>query len=219
MPRLPIFSNFSTGLPYFMCNQTKDSATGHIERGFAKFNPGAKHIQLSRTECSDISEDTIMGVFIHEVAHAFETATVPDPTNPCYMDAIDYAGDALPSRWCFSKEIAALIIERSQVNHPVTPLSRDFVEENKRWKDYAGALLIAMPVLLASLAIADRKTVYSIISGFAGLVGIIFSVLWYARNGRSFMIRKRYPIFLFGASCFFGIQAAMLAFAILFGDC
>jgi len=78
----------------------------------ARFNPSSKDIMLFRRDCSGLSDNAIVGAFIHEVAHAVETAVLTDQANPYARDAIEHAGDALPSEWSFSNEISALIVER-----------------------------------------------------------------------------------------------------------
>jgi hypothetical protein len=90
-------------------------------------------------------------------------------------------------------------------------------KENKRWKDYANALLIAMPILLAALAITGLKTSYSITSAIAAVVGIVLVVLWYARdtNDHRGTPYNKYPWTLYYASYAFGIQAVFLCFAFL----
>jgi hypothetical protein len=97
----------------------------------------------------------------------------------------------------------------------------EFRKENERWKDYASALLIAMPVLLAALAISGLKTCYSIISAFAAVAGIVLVVLWYARdtNYHQCTPSGKYPTFLYYASWCFGIQVVFLCFAFLNVPC
>ena len=89
--------------------------------------------------------------------------------------------------------------------------------ENERWKDYAGALLIAMPILLGALAISGLKATYSIVSAVSGVAAIISVVLWYGRdkNQSLYVNGREYPIFLFSASCLFAIQAVFLCFSFL----
>jgi len=98
-----------------------------------------------------------------------------------------------------------------------TQEERELKKENERWKDYANALLIAMPVLLAALAISGIKTCFSLICGIAGVAGIILVILWYGRDKSYYLfIRgRKYPTFLFWASCSIGIQAVFLCFAFL----
>jgi hypothetical protein len=98
-----------------------------------------------------------------------------------------------------------------------TPHEKALRKENERWKEYASALLIAMPVLLGGLALSDQKSGYSIASGFACLVGIVLVVLWYGRdnNYSKGTPGRRYPTLLFYASCCFGFQAACLAVAFM----
>jgi len=90
-------------------------------------------------------------------------------------------------------------------------------KENERWKDYAGALLIAMPILLGALAISGSKTTYSIISAVTGIIGIISVVLWHGRDNNQpvHVYDREYPIFLFSASCLFAIQTIFLCFSFL----
>lgn len=90
-------------------------------------------------------------------------------------------------------------------------------KENERWKDYAGALLIAIPVLLAGLALSGMKTGNSIASGFAGLAGILLVIFWYGRDRNISILTplKKYPTFLFWASCCLGVQTACLALTFL----
>jgi len=88
-------------------------------------------------------------------------------------------------------------------------------KENERWKDYAGALLIAMPILLGALAISGLRTAYSIISAVTGIFGIISVVLWHGRDNNQPVHGREYPIYLFSASCLFAIQAVFLCFSFL----
>jgi hypothetical protein len=98
-----------------------------------------------------------------------------------------------------------------------TPEEKQLKKENERWKDYANALLIAIPVLLAGLALSGMKTGNSIASGFAGLAGIVLVIFWYGRDKTITLLTplNRYPTFLFYASCCFGVQVGCLAFAFL----
>lgn len=98
-----------------------------------------------------------------------------------------------------------------------TVAEKELRKENERWKDYAGALLIAIPVLLAGLAITDRKTAGSIISAIAGIVAMVLVVFWYGRDSNScrFTRGNKYPTFLYYGSIFFGIQMTFLGLTIL----
>ena len=84
---------------------------GKLLWSVAKFSPNFGEICISQQDCQNVSDDVIVGAFIHEVAHAFQTQITPSN-----IDAIEYAGDALHSRWCFSKELAAVILERAKRN-------------------------------------------------------------------------------------------------------
>jgi len=86
-------------------------------------------------------------------------------------------------------------------------------EEHQRWKDYANVLLIALTVLFAGPVISERN-IFSIISVIAGVIGIIAVVLWHAREYKIQIYNK--PAFLVIASCAIGIQAAFLAFNLIF---
>jgi len=77
----------------------------------AKFNPTFGEICFSKKDCEGLSDDVIVGAFVHEVAHAFQTQITPNN-----LDAIEYAGDTLPCRWCFSAEVAAMILKRAELN-------------------------------------------------------------------------------------------------------
>jgi len=90
-------------------------------------------------------------------------------------------------------------------------------KENDRWKDYGGALLIAIPILLGGLALSQQKTLQSTVSAVAGFVAIVLVLLWYGRDKNSAVLTpgNRYPTFLFYASFSFGVQIAFLAFAII----
>ena len=59
---------------------------------------------------------------------------------------------------------------------------KELGEENKQWKDYANALLIAMPVLIAALSFKQSTNGVAIVSALAGVVGIILTALWYGRD-------------------------------------
>ena len=84
-------------------------------------------------------------------------------------------------------------------------------KEYDRWKDYASALLIANPVLLAGIALASQNHVLSGLAGFAGVFGLISVVMWYARE-RNWQWRSK-PLFLVLASILLGVQAGCLAIA------
>lgn len=98
-----------------------------------------------------------------------------------------------------------------------TPQEKELSKENKRWKDYAGALLIAIPVLLAALVISQQRTIDSIVSAIAGIAGIILVVLWYGRdsNIRRFTPSRKYPTMLYYASICIGAQCTFLGLTIL----
>lgn len=94
--------------------QVEDATATSRELAIAKFSPGDRDVRLFRKACNVVSDDAIVGAFVHEVAHAFKTAVLTDQSNPYGLDAIEHAGDALPSGWSFSREISALILERAQ---------------------------------------------------------------------------------------------------------
>lgn len=98
-----------------------------------------------------------------------------------------------------------------------TAVEKELKKENERWKDYANALLIAIPVLLAGLALSDPKKEYAILSAVFGILAIGLVVIWYGRdsNVNRWTPGGRYPSFLFYATCFFGVQMTFLTFAIV----
>ena len=98
-----------------------------------------------------------------------------------------------------------------------TPNARELRQENERWKDYANALLIAMPVLLVGLTLSKQETGYSIASAFACFVGIVLVTLWYGRDSNLYRFTPggKYPTFLYYAGVSLGLQVAFLAFAFM----
>jgi hypothetical protein len=98
-----------------------------------------------------------------------------------------------------------------------TANERELRKENERWKDYANALLIAMPVLLVGLTLSKQGAGYSIASAIACFVGIVLVTLWYGRDSNlsRFTPGGKYPTFLYYASVCFGLQVASLAFALI----
>ena len=98
-----------------------------------------------------------------------------------------------------------------------TNVEKELKKENERWKDYANALLIAVPVILAGLALSDPKELYAILSAVSSILTIAFVVMWYGRDKteRRWTPAGRYPTFLFYASCFFGVQITFLTFAMV----
>jgi hypothetical protein len=92
-------------------------------------------------------------------------------------------------------------------------------EELKRWKDYAGAILIAMPIILAVTALAKPSTgfsLYFIISIVAGLISIGSTVMWYAGES-TWKIGRDKPGLLLIASWGFGLQLGILIAGFLVG--
>ncbi len=87
-------------------------------------------------------------------------------------------------------------------------------KEYKRWRDYANILLIALTVLFAGPMISGQKSLFSIISGISGAVGIILVVMWHAKEYR-IQINKK-PAFLLAASVALGVQATFLVFQLIF---
>ena len=89
--------------------------------------------------------------------------------------------------------------------------------EFKRWKDWAGTLLIVMTVLLAFngslLGDVSNKWVV-LLGGVIGFVGIFLVAMWY--TGEGFWERKNKPVLLRLGSMSFGVQTVMflLAFVI-----
>ena len=81
-------------------------------------------------------------------------------------------------------------------------------KEYKRWKDYANVLLIALTVLFAGPSIGTKNW-YAIPAVIFGVAGIVFVVIWYAKE-KSFQLNGR-PGALFIASMCLGAQAVFVA--------
>ncbi|RPJ63769.1 MAG: hypothetical protein EHM12_01455 [Dehalococcoidia bacterium] len=65
--------------------------------------PAKGIIHLSIGDCKDMPDDSITGALSREFGHAYQSTLTPFDT-----DAIDKAGDTLPAKWGFKKEIDAL---------------------------------------------------------------------------------------------------------------
>lgn len=90
--------------------------------------------------------------------------------------------------------------------------NNELQKEYKRWRDYANVLLIALTVLFAGPVLGQRS-IFSILSVIAGVVGILMVVAWHAREYR-IQINKK-PLFLLIASYALGTQAVFLAFQLV----
>ena len=82
-------------------------------------------------------------------------------------------------------------------------------KEYKRWRDYANVLLIGLTVMFAGPVISQRS-IFSILSVIAGVIGILAVVSWHAREYK--MQLKKRPLFLLIASYSLGTQAIFLVF-------
>ncbi len=87
-------------------------------------------------------------------------------------------------------------------------------QENERWQGYANALLLALTVLFAGTAIAFPKQAVSvtILSAIFGLAGIVLTIFWFAFEWDKKILGK--PVFLWLASCAFGLQVGALFVAL-----
>lgn len=92
-------------------------------------------------------------------------------------------------------------------------------EELKKWKPFANALLITMPIMFTGTALFSDKSKWFYPSGFCALIGIILVVLWYSFENTTAIIRnnKKLPSFLWFADIFFGLQFIFLLFMMLDG--
>ncbi len=88
----------------------------------------------------------------------------------------------------------------------------DLKKEFRRWRDYANVLLIGLTVMFAGPVLSQRS-VYSIISVIAGVIGILAVVSWHSREYK-IQINKK-PVFLLVASYALGTQAVFLAFQLI----
>ncbi|MDD5313580.1 MAG: hypothetical protein PHO26_11145 [Dehalococcoidia bacterium] len=85
---------------------------GPVKRNAAKWTqlipmPARGFIHISSADCKDLSDTVITGAIAHEFAHAYQSSKTPFVT-----EKIDEAGDTLPVKWSFKKEIAELIKQR-----------------------------------------------------------------------------------------------------------
>lgn len=91
--------------------------------------------------------------------------------------------------------------------------------EYERWKDYARVLLLASTVMLGltGISITGSATQYIGfligLSAFAGVVTIVSTVLWHAREYKIQIKQK--PAFLLVASWSFGFQTSFFMIAII----
>lgn len=82
---------------------TKDSLqTLGIERGYGRWRTLTREIQLCKQDCDSTSDDVVIGVLAHELAHAYQTARTPNDSL-----AIEEAASKLPREWGFDREIIA----------------------------------------------------------------------------------------------------------------
>jgi hypothetical protein len=85
-------------------NFTKQALTqSGTKRNPAKWQQVGE-VQISKIDCTDLSDEAISGALAHEFGHAYQATLTPND-----IDAIERAGDQLPStKWGFEKEIEAL---------------------------------------------------------------------------------------------------------------
>ncbi|MGA2158776.1 MAG: hypothetical protein WB588_09190 [Dehalococcoidia bacterium] len=69
--------------------------------------PARGVIHISAKDCEGLPVPLITGALAHEFAHAYQSTRTPFDA-----EAIDRAGDELPLKWGFKKEIAALADQR-----------------------------------------------------------------------------------------------------------
>jgi len=83
----------------------------NIRRNCSNWNQFGKllkgEVQFSKKDYDGISDDVLVGSFLHELGHAYQTAITP-----CDVNAINKAGDRLPISWEFRQEIEAVIRQR-----------------------------------------------------------------------------------------------------------
>ena len=96
----------------------------------------------------------------------------------------------------------------------MTQDNNDLEKEYKSWRDYANVLLISLTVMFTASVISGRS-VFSIVSVIAGLIGILAVVFWHAKEYE--WQYKRKPMFLIAASSAIGVQAVFLVFHLIFG--
>lgn len=102
-----------TGLAHFLW-EISDTEQWSLEEkelilsaGFGRnpawYRPYCKDIRVCVEDCRGASENTVMGAFVHEVAHAYQELLTPEDRAKC-----EWAGDSLPISWGFAKEIKEL---------------------------------------------------------------------------------------------------------------
>ncbi len=69
--------------------------------------PARGIIHISLADCQELSDPVIMGAIAHEFAYAYQSTRTPFDA-----EAINKAGDALPLKWGFKKEIKALMDQK-----------------------------------------------------------------------------------------------------------
>jgi hypothetical protein len=73
-----------------------------VKRNPAKYQQGDE-IQISKIDCTGLSDEVISGSLAHEFGHAYQAMLTPND-----IEAIEKAGDELPAtKWGFGKEIEA----------------------------------------------------------------------------------------------------------------
>ena len=64
-------------------------------------------VQFSKKDYDGISDDVLVGSFLHELGHAYQTAITL-----CDVNTINEAGDRLPISWGFRQEVEVVIKQR-----------------------------------------------------------------------------------------------------------
>jgi hypothetical protein len=85
-------------------------------------------------------------------------------------------------------------------------------EEITRWKSFANALLITMPLLFTGMAIFNDKTTYFFLSGSFALIGTLAVVLWHSWESNWHFGKGRLPALLVIADYCFALQVIFLVF-------
>jgi hypothetical protein len=195
----------------YVCKVSDDDSPPQRDQGtiasgnrlaIARFNDKNKDIILFRKDCNSLSDNAIVGAFVHEVAHAVKTAALTDQANPYRTDAIEHAGDALPSEWSFSNEISALIVERDHAQ-------RAFLFGDAT-RNLLGQALISFAAGLLFLKSFSNSLQFLV----AGLVMIALSLIFLAaplgsiikglRGFRAFLVR-------YGTNLWFAFMVVSLA--------
>lgn len=93
-----------------------ESSDNHDMKRYACWNTSGPVtdgvVLIYSKDCQSLSDESIAGCFVHELGHAYKT--VDDPND---LNAIEKAGDEMPIKWGFDKEISSIKRQRAKDMH------------------------------------------------------------------------------------------------------